>query len=66
MVEDHDQFWKTIEELEPYLVGFEEDGTIKAKNYPSDCNIRGKERRLIIIIIHDECTFSSNDGICQT
>ena len=63
VVEDRERFLKTMKELEPYLVEFEEDGTMKAKNYPSDCKGGGDEHRPIILITHDECTFSSNDGI---
>lgn len=63
VIEDREQFLKTKKELEPYLVEFEEDGTMKAKNYPLDCEVGGEERRPIIVITHDECTFSSNDGI---
>lgn len=65
VVEDREQFLKTMKELEPYLVEFEEDGTMKAKNYLSDCKVGGNERRPIIIITHDECMFSLNDGICK-
>ena len=39
---------------------------MKAKNYLLDCKVGGEERRLIIVITHDECTFSSNDGLCKT
>ena len=65
VVEDHERFLKTMKELEPYLVEFEEDGTMKAKSYPSDCEVGGENRRPIIVITHDECTFLSNDGICK-
>ena len=65
VVEDRERFLKTMKELERYLVEFEEDGIMKAKNHPSDCKIGSNERRPIIVITYDECTFSSNDGICK-
>lgn len=54
---------KTIKELELYLVEFEEDDIIKAKNYPSDCKVRSDKRQPIIVITHNKCTFSLNNSI---
>ena len=54
-----------MKELEPYLVDFEEDDTMKAKSYHSDCEVIGEERRPIIVITYDECMFSSKDDICK-
>lgn len=54
---------KMMKEMEPYLVEFKEDGTMKDKNYPLDCAVGGKNRRPIIVITYDECTFSANGGI---
>lgn len=45
------------------MVEFEEDGAMKAKTYPSDCAVGGPNRRPIVVITHDGCTFSANDGI---
>lgn len=50
-----------MEELKPYMVEFNEDGTMKDKEYPLDCAVGGGIRRPIIVITHDECTFSAND-----
>ena len=44
MVEDREKFLNTMKDLEPYLVEFEEDGSIKAKNYPDDCAVGGDVR----------------------
>ena len=66
VVEDRERFLKTMKELEPYRVEFEEDSTMKVKNYPLNCKVRGNERRPIIVITYDESTFSSNDGIRKT
>ena len=63
VVEDCANFLKTIEELKPYMVEFYENGTMKPKVYPSDCAVGGEDRQPIIVITHDECTFSPNDGI---
>lgn len=38
---------------------------MKVKNYPSNCQVGDDKRQPIIIITHNECTFSSNDGICK-
>lgn len=63
VVEDCKRFLTKMEELKSYIVEFEENGTIKPKIYPHDCAIEGEECRPIIVITHDECTFSANDGI---
>ena len=63
MVDDRKRFLNKMEELKPYLVEFNEDGAMKDKMYPPDCAVRGENCRLVIIITHDECTFSANDGI---
>lgn len=57
------EFLKTMKELEPYLVEFEMDGTMKAKNYPLNCEVGGDNCQPIIIITHNEYKFSSNDSI---
>ncbi len=63
IVEDRAKFLKKMEELKPYIVEFFEDGTMKPKVYPFDCALGGENRRPIIVITHDECTFSANDGV---
>ena len=49
--------------LLPYFVEFSEDNAIVSKKYPSNCAIGGPEKRSIIMITHDESTFSANDGV---
>ena len=61
VVEDQKAFLKTISDLELYLVEFDSKGNIKDKIYPDDCQVRGTNRQLIIIITHDKCTFSANN-----
>ena len=63
VVEDRIHFLKKMEELKPYMVEFNENGTMKPKVYPSDCAVEGKNRRPVIVITHDECTFSANNGV---
>ena len=63
MVEDQNRFLTKLEELKSYMVEFNEDGAIKAKNYPIDCAVGGEERCPIIIINNDEYTFSANDRV---
>ena len=63
VVEDRNCFLTKIEELKPYMIEFNKDGAIKAKDYPVDCAVRGEERHPIIVITYDECIFSANDRI---
>lgn len=63
VLEDCKNFLRRIEELKSYMVEFEKDGAIKEKVYPSDCAVEGEKQQPIIIITHDECTFSAKDGI---
>lgn len=65
IVEDCKRFLKTMKELKLYMVKFKKDSTIKNKKYPLDCAVNGKIRQPIIIIIHNKCSFSENDGICK-
>ena len=50
-----------MKDLEPFMVKFRSDGSIRPKEYFPDCAIRSTIRCSIIVIIHDECTFSAND-----
>lgn len=52
-----------MEELKPYMVEFNQDGVIKPKVYPFDCVVGGENCRPVVVITHDECTFSANDGV---
>ena len=63
VVEDCKNFLKKMEKLKPYMVKFEENGAMKAKIYSSDCAVGKTNRHPIMLITHDECTFSANDGI---
>ena len=58
VVQDRNAFVRTLETLAHYLVEFNEDGTIKDKVYPPGCEVYGSESRPIILITHDEATFS--------
>ena len=64
VVGDRKNFLKKMEELKPYMVEFYENGAIRLKTYPPDCVVGdGGNRRHVIVITHDECTFSANDGV---
>ena len=63
VVEDCKNFLLKMEELKPYVVEFKEDGTIKPKAYPFHCTVGGDERQPIIVITHDKCIFSANNGV---
>lgn len=52
-----------MEDLKLYIVEFEEDSKMKPKIYLSDCAVGGSNQLPIIVIAHDECTFSANNGI---
>lgn len=51
-----------MEELEPYLVEFDKTGQIIPKIYLLNFEIGGDKHQPVIVIIHDKCTFSFNDG----
>ena len=51
-----------MEKLKPYMVEFNEDGTMKPKGYLPDCAVEGENQQPIIVITHDECTFSANEN----
>ncbi len=63
VVEDRTHFLKKMEELKPFLVEFNEGGTMRSKVYLPNCVVGGKDYRPIIVITHDECIFSAIDGI---
>ena len=62
MVEYKETFLNKIKALLPYFVKFSEDGLILPKDYPKDCAVGGPNKRLIIMITHNESTFAANDG----
>ena len=43
VVEDQNRFLTKMEELKSYMVEFNEDGVMKAKDYPVHCAMRGEE-----------------------
>ena len=61
VVEYRETFLEEMKALSPYFVEFGEDGSILPKEYPEDCEVGGSNQRPIIMI-HDESTFSANDG----
>lgn len=63
MVEDQNLFLNQIEELKSYMVEFDEDNAIKAKEYSIYCIIENDEYQLIIVITHDKYDFSTNDRV---
>ena len=62
VIEYRKKFLDKMHQLSPYFVEFEANGTMKQKDYHSDCTVGGPQRRPIIIITHDESIFSANDG----
>ena len=63
VMEDHKIFLEKMKKLKLYMVKLEKNGVIKKKIYLSDWAIHGPNYCSIIVIIHDKCIFSANDGI---
>ena len=63
VVEDQKNFLYKMKELKPYIVELDENGAMKPKVYLADCVVEGNNRWPVIVITHDQCTFSANDGI---
>lgn len=63
VLEDQNCFLTKMEKLKPYMVEFNKDGAMKAKDFPVDCIVGREERRSIIVITLDEYIFSTNNGI---
>ena len=61
VIKDRKRFLKMMKELKPYLVEFDKDGGMLPKVYPPNCEVGEETRRPVIMITHDECTFSSNN-----
>ena len=47
--------------LRTILVKFDSKGNIKDKIYPDDCQVKDTNCQPVIVITHDECTFSANN-----
>lgn len=62
VVEYRETFLDEMKALLPYFVEFSEDGSILPKDYSKDCAVGGPNKRPIIMITHNESTFSANDG----
>lgn len=52
-----------MEELKSYIIKFEENCTLKLKIYPADYAMGGNNQWLLIIITHNQYTFSTNNEI---
>lgn len=50
-----------MKSLLPYFIEIFENGTMVLKEYLNDCAVEKSNQRPIIIIIHDESTFSANN-----
>lgn len=47
------------------MVEFNTDGTIKDKTYLSNCEVRNKDFRPVIIITYNKYSFLVNEDICK-
>lgn len=62
-MEDQNCFLTKIKKLKLYIIKFNKDSIIKAKDYLVNCIIRCENYHLIIVITYDEYTFFANDGV---
>ena len=62
MIKYQEIFPNEVISLLPYFVEFFGDGIIVLKEYPDNFTVKGPNQRLIIMISHDESTFSAKDG----
>lgn len=63
IVENYTNFLKIMKDLKSYMIEFKENGTIKHKVYFNDYVVKDPNQYLVIVIIHNECIFSVNDGV---
>ena len=61
MVQDRIKFVEEMKKNKRYLVEFDNVCNILEKSYPEGCKVGGEQKRPIILITHDESTFSAND-----
>jgi len=61
VVEERVRFLEQLEGLRPYLVEFDKEGDIKAKQYPQGCQVGGLHPP-VILVTHDESTLNSNEA----
>ena len=64
-VEDCKTFLKKMKKLKSYIENFYENGAIKSKTYSLDSAVEKENRQPIIVITHNEYTFSANDRVCR-
>lgn len=65
MMEDCKKFFNKMEELKPYLVKFNKNGTIRSKTYLPNYTIKGKDCWPLIIIIQNKYIFLAKNGTCK-
>ena len=52
-----------MKDLEPYLLEFDKDRSMKRKKYLDNCAIGGNKHWPVIVITHNKCIFFINDKI---
>lgn len=52
-----------MDKLKLYMVEFDKNSAIKVKKYSIDCVVGGDKYQPIVIITHNNCTFSGNDRV---
>lgn len=63
IMEDCKNFLQKIKEFKPYIIDFEENGTMESKIYLSNWVVDGNNWRSIIIITYDKYISLANNKI---
>lgn len=59
MYENYKKFLGTMKDLEPYLVEFNKDVSIRTKEYSANCLVGGDKSYPVIVFTYDEYIFST-------
>lgn len=62
VVDYRKKFFDEMKERLSYLVEFNKDGSMLSKKFPQDCAFDRPNKKLVMMIIDDKSSFSSNDG----
>lgn len=63
MIKDWNGFSTQIEELNLYMIEFNKDGAMKAKEYFINGVVDVNKCQPIVVIIHNKYTFSTNNRV---
>lgn len=63
MMKNWNCFLTKIEKLKSFIIKFNKNSAIKAKDYPIDYAVKNEERRPIIVITHNKYIFLAKDKV---